>query len=181
VTIAIRRSWGHGTADDIDLIWVSGEAEYFCKRGWTRKLVICPSDKSHGGGGGLSGVRAPGRKFDPIDAKREHPACRRVFHLLPLGEPRIMLRWLPLDGYMQNEWTKPREYSFTNAAGEVFHEIAYSRQDVNTFANMHKATNYKPTEDSSSSNAPVGRRRSRKRRAPSIGTQVEHFIQRRGN
>ncbi len=47
---------------------------------------------------------------------------------------------------MQNEWTKPREYSFTNAAGEVFHEIAYSRQDVNTFAKMHKATSYKPTE-----------------------------------
>ena len=49
---------------------------------------------------------------------------------------------------MQNEWTKPREYSFTNAAGEVFHEIAYSRQDVNMFAKMHKATNYKPTEAS---------------------------------
>jgi hypothetical protein len=60
-----------------------------------------------------------------------------------------MLRWLPLDGDMQNEWTKPREYSFTNAAGEVFHEIACSRQDVNTFAKMHKATNYKPTEDAS--------------------------------
>jgi hypothetical protein len=60
-----------------------------------------------------------------------------------------MLRWLSLDGYMHNEWTKPREYSFTNAAGEVFHEIAYSRQDVNTFAKMHKATNYKPAEDAS--------------------------------
>ena len=48
---------------------------------------------------------------------------------------------------MRNEWTKPREYSFNNAAGEVFHEIAYSRQDVNTFARMHKATSYKPTED----------------------------------
>jgi hypothetical protein len=47
---------------------------------------------------------------------------------------------------MQNEWTKPREYSFTNAVGEVFHEIAYSRQDVNTFAKMHKATNYKPAD-----------------------------------
>ncbi len=47
---------------------------------------------------------------------------------------------------MQIEWTKPREYSFTNAAGEVFHEIAYSRQDVNTFAKMHKAIKYKPTE-----------------------------------
>jgi hypothetical protein len=47
---------------------------------------------------------------------------------------------------MQNEWIKPREYSFTNAAGEVFQEIAYSRQDVNIFAKMHKSTNYKPTE-----------------------------------
>jgi hypothetical protein len=54
-----------------------------------------------------------------------------------------------LDVYMQNDWTKPREYSFTNAAGEVFYEIAYSRQDVNTFAKMHKATNYKPAEDGS--------------------------------
>lgn len=48
---------------------------------------------------------------------------------------------------MQSEWIKPREYSFTNAAGEVFYEIAYSRQDVNTFAKMHKATSYKPTDD----------------------------------
>jgi len=55
----------------------------------------------------------------------------------------------PWISYMRNEWTKPREYSFTNAAGEVFHEIAYSRMDVNIFAKMHKATNYKPTEDSS--------------------------------
>jgi hypothetical protein len=54
-----------------------------------------------------------------------------------------------LDGFMQSEWTKPREYSFTNAAGEVFHEIAYSRQDVNTFAKMHKAIRYKPTKDGS--------------------------------
>lgn len=50
---------------------------------------------------------------------------------------------------MQNEWIKPREYSFANVVGEVFHEIAYSRQDVNTFAKMHKATSYKPTEDRS--------------------------------
>jgi hypothetical protein len=60
-----------------------------------------------------------------------------------------MLGYLPLDSNMQSEWTKPCEYSFTNSVGEVFHEIAYSRQDVNTFAKMHKATNYKPTEDSS--------------------------------
>lgn len=50
---------------------------------------------------------------------------------------------------MRNEWTKPHEYSFINAAGEVFHEIAYSRRDVNIFAKMHKAINYKPTEDGS--------------------------------
>jgi hypothetical protein len=56
---------------------------------------------------------------------------------------------------MQSEWTKPREYSFTNTAGEVFHEIAYSRQDVNTFAKMHKATKYKPTKDGSICKSPV--------------------------
>ncbi len=44
---------------------------------------------------------------------------------------------------MYNEWTKPREYSFMNAAGEVFHEIAYSRQDVDVFAEMHKAVKYR--------------------------------------
>jgi len=46
----------------------------------------------------------------------------------------------------ENEWIKPREYSFTNAAGKVFHETAFSRQDVNTFAKMHKAISYRPTE-----------------------------------
>ena len=51
--------------------------------------------------------------------------------------------------HMQNEWMKPREYTFVNAVGKVFHEIAYSRQDVNVFAKMHKAVRYKPTEDSS--------------------------------
>ena len=56
---------------------------------------------------------------------------------------------------MQNEWIKPREYSFTNTVGEVFHEIAYSRQDVNTFAKMHKAVSYKPTEDGLICKSPV--------------------------
>ena len=58
-----------------------------------------------------------------------------------------MLDSLSLDGYMknENEWIKPREYSFTNAAGKVFYEIAYSRQDVNAFAKMHKAASHKPT------------------------------------
>jgi hypothetical protein len=50
---------------------------------------------------------------------------------------------------MQSEWTKPREYSFINSAGEVFHEIAYSRHDVNTFAKMHRAISYKPADDAS--------------------------------
>jgi hypothetical protein len=49
---------------------------------------------------------------------------------------------------MYNEWTKPREYSFMNGAGEVFHEIAYSRQDVNAFAKMHNAVRYRPTPQS---------------------------------
>jgi len=46
---------------------------------------------------------------------------------------------------MQNECIKPREYAFTDARGRKFYEIAYSRQDVNTFAKMHKAVSYKPT------------------------------------
>jgi hypothetical protein len=53
---------------------------------------------------------------------------------------------------MQNEWTRPREYSFTNAAGEVFHEIACSRHDVNIFAKMHKAISYKSTDDADAMN-----------------------------
>ncbi len=56
---------------------------------------------------------------------------------------------------MQNEWAKPREYSFINAAGEVFHEIAYSRQDVYAFAKMHKAARFEPTEGCSTSKSPV--------------------------
>jgi hypothetical protein len=35
-----------GTADDIDLIWVSGEGKYFFKRDWTANSLICPSGKS---------------------------------------------------------------------------------------------------------------------------------------
>jgi hypothetical protein len=46
---------------------------------------------------------------------------------------------------MCNEWIKPREYSFMNAAGEVFHEIASSQQDVDVFAEMHKAVKYRQT------------------------------------
>ena len=50
---------------------------------------------------------------------------------------------------MEHEWDKPREYSFTNAAGKVFYEIAYSRYDVNAFAQMHKAISYKRIHNSS--------------------------------
>src|SRR3981189_2061526 len=35
MTMANAPLWD-GTARDIDLIWVCGEAEYFCRRGWTR-------------------------------------------------------------------------------------------------------------------------------------------------
>ncbi len=56
---------------------------------------------------------------------------------------------------MENEWIKPCEYTFTNADGEVFHEIAYSRQDVNAFAKMHKAIKYRPTEFRSIRKPPV--------------------------
>src|SRR4051794_15317213 len=34
------------------------------------------------------------------------------------------------DDFIQCEWPKPREYSFTKAAGTVFYEIAYSLHDV---------------------------------------------------
>src|ERR1700720_2622650 len=35
-----------GMAADIEVIWVSGEQEYFCKRGWTGKSARRPSGKS---------------------------------------------------------------------------------------------------------------------------------------
>jgi hypothetical protein len=35
VTIAIRPSWGHETAGDIEVIWVCDEGKYFSKWGWT--------------------------------------------------------------------------------------------------------------------------------------------------
>src|ERR1700738_3425175 len=34
-----------GTAPVLNLIWVCGEAEYFCKGGWTPNSLICPSGK----------------------------------------------------------------------------------------------------------------------------------------
>ena len=74
--------------------------------------------------------------------RRGWTACKseRMFEEVHLSAPTA------IGYYMQNEWSKPREYSFISATGEVFHEIAYSRQDVNTFAKMHKATSFKPTE-----------------------------------
>jgi hypothetical protein len=51
----------------------------------------------------------------------------------------------PQDGRMCNEWIKPREYSFMNAAGKVFHEIAYSQEEVDLIAEMHKAVKYRET------------------------------------
>jgi hypothetical protein len=34
------------TAVDIDLIWVSGEAEYFCKQDWTGQITLIRFNKS---------------------------------------------------------------------------------------------------------------------------------------
>jgi hypothetical protein len=45
VTIAKRPSVWDGTAQVIKLIWVSGEAEYFCPKGWTAHALICPSGR----------------------------------------------------------------------------------------------------------------------------------------
>src|SRR6202022_4070026 len=44
-----------GTAPVLNLIWVCGEAEYFCKGGWTPNSLICPSGKS---------ARVPAALFD---------------------------------------------------------------------------------------------------------------------
>jgi hypothetical protein len=90
-----------------------------------------------------------------VSPSRIRLAASGPFPLLRLAVLRLMLGKQQSDGYMQSEWIKPREYSFTNAAGEVFHEIAYSRQDVNTFAKRHKAISYKPTEDGSIRKSPV--------------------------
>src|SRR5580693_7007363 len=43
VTIAKRPSCEGGTGKDVEVIWVKSELEYFCRRGWTDKWVICPS------------------------------------------------------------------------------------------------------------------------------------------
>ena len=46
VTIAIRPSFGDGTAADVEVIWVKNEQEYFCERGWTGKSTDSLSGKS---------------------------------------------------------------------------------------------------------------------------------------
>ena len=46
VTIAKRPSGGDGMAVDVEVIWVKREQEYFYRKGWTDKWVICPSGKS---------------------------------------------------------------------------------------------------------------------------------------
>jgi hypothetical protein len=40
VTIAIRPSLWDRTAGDIEVIWVCGEAECFCKRDWTGQIML---------------------------------------------------------------------------------------------------------------------------------------------
>jgi hypothetical protein len=47
VTIAIRPSSGVGWREFVEMICPTGEAKYFCKRGWTANSLICPSGKSH--------------------------------------------------------------------------------------------------------------------------------------
>jgi hypothetical protein len=51
VTIASRPSYGNETVRTINLIWVCGEAESFCKADWTgfrERGFFCPSGKSLG-------------------------------------------------------------------------------------------------------------------------------------
>jgi hypothetical protein len=59
---------------DIDLIWVSGEAEYFSQRDWTRvnrkTELICPSGKISG----RAGWGEPSAK--PITRRSEHDGYR---------------------------------------------------------------------------------------------------------
>jgi hypothetical protein len=72
----------------------------------------------------------------------------------PIGittESRLVPGSPEWDDFLQVEWDEPVEFSFTNVAGKVFHEIAYSRQDVHAFAKMHQATSYKPTVEDSTS------------------------------
>jgi hypothetical protein len=42
VTIMSRPSVWDGTVLDINLIWVSGEAEYFLRQDWTGQITLIP-------------------------------------------------------------------------------------------------------------------------------------------
>jgi hypothetical protein len=46
VTIAIRPSFGNGTARVVEVFLANGEAEYFCEGGWTGESRNSPSSKS---------------------------------------------------------------------------------------------------------------------------------------
>jgi hypothetical protein len=56
VTIAIRPSWWDGMRGVVRVIWGHHEAEYFCRRHWTKPCVICPTGDATGSG---AVVRAP--------------------------------------------------------------------------------------------------------------------------
>jgi hypothetical protein len=43
----------------LELIWVSGEAEYFLQRDWTAKSLICPSGKISGRVGWVEPLAKP--------------------------------------------------------------------------------------------------------------------------
>ena len=47
VTIAKRPFVWAGMANDIEVIWVKREPEYFCEEDWTGVSVICPSGALH--------------------------------------------------------------------------------------------------------------------------------------
>jgi hypothetical protein len=69
VTIAKRPSRGGGTAGDIVLIWVSGEAEYFLKWDWTAKITLIRLNKT------AFWRKAPARQCRP-DADSLTPIAR---------------------------------------------------------------------------------------------------------
>jgi hypothetical protein len=54
-----------GTSMDINLIWVGGEAEYFCTKGWTDLWVICP----------------PGSRIARRIRSRTRKPGRRIWHV----------------------------------------------------------------------------------------------------
>jgi len=71
----------------------------------------------------------------------------KVLKLSAPAQPQLVPGSPPWDDFIQDDWLKPREYSFTDAAEKVCYEIAYSLHDVRQFAEMHKAVEFMPTED----------------------------------